>query len=84
MTNAGPVVALEIGGTKIAAGLFDQYGALRARRTVPTELGRGAVRVLDRALDLAEEVRREAERNRLSPQDVSTLSSSGAWRPPLP
>ncbi len=38
----GPVLALDIGGTKLAAGLVDAHGAVLARAQAPTPQGPGA------------------------------------------
>lgn len=50
------VVALDIGGTKVAAGVVDDSGRLRERRVLPTGRDDGAERVLERALALVDEV----------------------------
>lgn len=59
MTHTGPdgdVLALDIGGTKIAAGIVDSCGRVRDRATVPTPARLGARAVLDAALDLSRQV----------------------------
>ena len=53
---ATAVVALDIGGTKIASAIGDADGELRRWRTLPTEAERGAERVLESAIALANEV----------------------------
>ena len=50
------VVALDIGGTKIASAIGEAGGELRRWRTLPTEAERGAERVLKSAIALANEV----------------------------
>ncbi|MGO9582027.1 MAG: ROK family protein [Acidimicrobiales bacterium] len=50
------VVALDIGGTKIASAIGDGDGELRRWRTLPTEAERGAEWVLESAIFLANEV----------------------------
>jgi glucokinase len=49
-----PVLAIDIGGTKIAAGVVDSRGVLSCRSEVPTAAASGADRVVGAALDLAE------------------------------
>ena len=65
MTSGEPraVVALDIGGTKIASAIGDAGGELRRWRTLPTEAERGAERVLESAIALANEVLREERAN---------------------
>ena len=67
------VVALDIGGTKIASAIGDADGELRRRRTLPTEAERGAERVLESALALANEVLCE---ERASGGDVRAIGVS--------
>jgi len=50
------VLALDIGGTKLAAGLVDAAGTLRERRVTATERTAGADAVLSCALALLEEI----------------------------
>ncbi|MBV8735450.1 MAG: ROK family protein [Solirubrobacterales bacterium] len=50
------VLALDIGGTKLAAGIVDRSGRVRDRRVIPTAREDGADRVLERALSLVEEL----------------------------
>ncbi len=64
-------VGLDVGGTKIAAGLVAlSSGAVLARRTVPTEPGRGGEAVLSDALSLAKEMAGEADRKELALQGI--------------
>lgn len=59
------VLALDIGGTKLAAGIVDRSGRVRDRRVIPTGREDGADRVLERALSLVEELvanERQADR----------------------
>jgi len=51
------VLALDVGGTKLAAGLVDPSGGLRRRASRPTPVGAGAEAVLAALLDAATEVR---------------------------
>ena len=55
------VLALDIGGTKVAAGIVDAEGALRARAARPTPPGGDADAVLSALLDAAAEVRTGGE-----------------------
>lgn len=50
------VLALDIGGTKLAAGVVDATGGIRERRTIATDRAAGAERVLERALGLVQEL----------------------------
>lgn len=53
--NATRLIGIDVGGTKIAAGLVDPAtGALHHRRQVPTDAGRGGQAVLDEVLALAQ------------------------------
>jgi glucokinase len=54
------VLALDIGGTKLAAGVVSADGNVRGRRVIETPVD-GAERIIDRALELAETVRQEEE-----------------------
>lgn len=45
--HPGPVVGLDLGGTKIAAALVAPDGTVLARRTDPTPATRGPAAVLD-------------------------------------
>ncbi len=53
------VLALDIGGTKLAAAAIDAGGRVRGRREISTRPEDGAQRVFARALDLAAQVREE-------------------------
>jgi glucokinase len=70
---ASAVVALDIGGTKIASAIGDAHGELRRWRTLPTEAERGAERVLESAIALADEVLCE---ERASGGDVRAIGVS--------
>ena len=50
------VLAIDIGGTKLAAGIVDADGRILSRGEVPTLAVEGPERVLDRIVRLAEEV----------------------------
>ncbi|MDA8302369.1 MAG: ROK family protein [Actinomycetota bacterium] len=79
MKDDEPVMALDIGGTKLAAALMDHHGGLHGRRALATEPGRGAERVLESALCLADEVLREAAQRGLRPTGLG-VSSKGITR----
>ena len=72
-SEASTVVALDIGGTKIASAIGDADGELRRWRTLPTEAERGAERVLESAIALADEVLCE---ERASGGDVCAIGVS--------
>ena len=50
------VLAIDIGGTKLAAGIVDGSGSILARGEVPTLAAEGPERVLDRIVRLANDV----------------------------
>ncbi|MCS6825596.1 MAG: ROK family protein [Caldilinea sp.] len=54
-------IGLDVGGTKIAAGLIDRHGKVLVRRTVPTDAAQGGMAVLKKALGLAQALRASAE-----------------------
>ncbi len=49
-----PVLAVDIGGTKIASGVVDSHGVVCCRSEAPTVASAGADRAIGAALDLAE------------------------------
>ena len=53
------VLALDIGGTKVVAAVVSADGSVRGRRVIATVPGDGADRVIERAIDLAADVREE-------------------------
>src|SRR5688572_30253515 len=53
-------IGLDVGGTKIAAGLVAPDGKIIARRVIPTLPQRGGEAVLEDALSLASSLREEA------------------------
>ena len=57
----GTVLAIDVGGTKVAAGLVDDRGALLARAQRPTPRGEGAEAVFAAVLAVVAEVRRGDE-----------------------
>ena len=63
---AACAIGLDVGGTKIAAGLVAfPSGAVLARRTIPTLPRRGGETVLNDTLSLAEELKTEAGKSNL-------------------
>jgi glucokinase len=62
-------IGIDVGGTKIAAGILSD-GEIRARRRVPTRPERGGEAVLSDALGLAEELIAEADRSGLRPVGI--------------
>jgi glucokinase len=53
------VLALDIGGTKLAAAVVSADGGVRGGRVIATKPGDGGERIIQRALELAATVRRE-------------------------
>lgn len=60
MRQAGYVGALDIGGTKILAGMFDPRGRLVARKRIETLAASGAEQVIERVVKVMREVMDEA------------------------
>ncbi|HVB73319.1 MAG TPA: ROK family protein [Ktedonobacteraceae bacterium] len=67
--------ALDIGGTKILAGIIDEAGELVARKRIETQAVRGPANVIARVADLLRELAREAR------IPVETLASIGCSVP---
>lgn len=74
MSDGELVMALDIGGTKLAAALVDEHGWLQEKRVIATEAGRGAEQVLERALCLAGEVLVKAEQHGLCPSALGVAT----------
>jgi glucokinase len=74
MTEA---IGIDVGGTKIAAGIVDAGGALRGRRIVPTRPERGGRPVLDDALKIARELLAEAPGSRIGVAVAELVSPEG-------
>jgi glucokinase len=53
---AGRALAIDIGGTKLAAGMVDQQGQVLWRRTVPTPVTTDALELFDTVADLIKDV----------------------------
>lgn len=73
MENAGYVGALDIGGTKMLAGIIDSTGELVARRRVETQASRGAAEVIARAATLVREL---AQETGISPSSLTGIGCS--------
>ena len=58
----GTLLAIDIGGTKVAAGVVDDEGALLRRAIAATPVGAGSEALLDAVLGVAAEVRSGEER----------------------
>lgn len=50
MKHGEVAIGLDVGGTKIAAGLVDRQGRVLLRRTMPTDAAQGGPAVLEKAL----------------------------------
>ena len=59
MENAGYIGALDIGGTKILAGIIDSTGELVVRKRIETQALRGATEVIARAVSLMRDLAQE-------------------------
>lgn len=73
------VLALDIGGTKLAAGVVDAAGRLRDRRVIATQRTAGAPTVLGHALGLVEELAAAERRAGRTPRALG-VSSNGLTR----
>jgi len=69
-SGEAPVLALDIGGTKLAAGVVDAQGAVRSFLVVPSEAERGPDPTLDRLFELG---RRAAEESGLSWAEIAAV-----------
>ncbi|MFA5026506.1 MAG: ROK family protein [Candidatus Methylomirabilota bacterium] len=67
---ADAVLAIDIGGTKLAAGVVDAAGTMRARTEVPTRAAEGLEPVLGRIIDLGRETLARAEGSGLAVQRI--------------
>src|SRR5690625_4183681 len=65
-----PVLAADLGGTKISAGLVDGAGRVHARRTVPTGAMAGPVAVVATLVEVLTVVREDAAAQALAPAAV--------------
>ncbi|HEX2910537.1 MAG TPA: ROK family protein [Chloroflexia bacterium] len=68
---------LDIGGTKMAAGLVTAKGELALRLTVPTEASQGGAAVLERALELVEKLLQEAASQGLPAPTALGIAAGG-------
>ncbi|MER7474622.1 ROK family protein, partial [Micromonospora sp. NPDC000018] len=75
--DAGVLLGIDFGGTKMAVGVADGQGRLLARERVPTYAERGAPQALDRALELAARLVGEVG----SPVVAAGIASPGVVRP---
>jgi glucokinase len=75
------VLALDIGGSKLAAGIADRKGRMLSKASEETRPADGAGPVLERALDLAHRVLDRAGRNEERAITALGVSSIGITRP---
>lgn len=73
MVNAGYIGALDIGGTKMLAGLYDDEGQLLARKRSETLAFQGVSQVIARAALLVREL---AQETGLSPDNLTGIGCS--------
>jgi len=73
MTHAGYTGALDIGGTKMLAGLFDEEGRLLARKRIETQASQGVLPVIARAALLIREL---AQETGISPDRLTGIGCS--------
>jgi glucokinase len=69
-------IGIDIGGTKIAAGLIDRHGLLGELEVIPTEADHGGSMVLQRALALGRSV---LERNPGASEPSAIGIAAGGW-----
>ncbi|MGO9661220.1 MAG: ROK family protein, partial [Acidimicrobiales bacterium] len=72
------VLALDIGGTKLAAAVVNADGTARGRRAIDTKPEEGADRVIHRALELAATVRQD--QGAFAPLTALGVSTKGITR----
>lgn len=70
-------VAVDLGGTRIKAGVVSAEGAILARRTIPTEAHAGPDHVIRRIIDVAQELRHAAQEAGAEPVGVA-IGAPGA------
>ena len=73
-------IGIDLGGSKIAAGLVGEDGSLRERRVVPTSASRGVARVLTELVELISDLRDRARDEGIEVQCVG-VATSGAVDP---
>src|SRR5579859_1836094 len=73
MARAGYTGALDIGGTKMLAGLFDEEGRLLARKRIETQASQGVLPVIARAALLIREL---AQETGISPDRLTGIGCS--------
>ena len=73
--TTGHAIGVDIGGTKIAAGLVDESGLIGDLQIVATNAAEGASAVLERAIELAKSLVAETARNGASAVGIA----SGGW-----
>jgi glucokinase len=80
MSERGPILALDIGGTKIAGGLVSPEGKVSLARQVPSEAQQGGEAVMQRAIALAQALRDEATASGRAPAAIG-VGSAGDIQP---
>lgn len=70
MSELEYVVGVDVGGTKIAAGIMDSKGKIIEQKTVPTEAEEGPKAVINRIIDIIYEV---LEKSSITKKDVKAL-----------
>lgn len=73
MAHAGYTGALDIGGTKMLAGLYDEGGQLLARKRIETQASQGVTQVIARAALLIREL---AQETGVSPDRLTGIGCS--------
>lgn len=70
-SNADCAIAIDLGGTRIKAGIVDRDARVVARHTIPTEAERGPDHVMQRIIAEARDLADEARRRSLNPMGVA-------------
>jgi glucokinase len=78
--RSGPALAIDIGGTKIAAGLVTPDGQIAFLRHLPTEAQQGGEALIGRVIALAETLRHAARTEGLAPVAIG-LGTAGFVHP---
>ncbi len=69
--NSKPVIAVDIGGTKISTALFSADGKMRANTVCPTSASEGVNAVIERLLTVIEDI---LTQNKLTPPKIDAIS----------
>ncbi len=78
--KSGPILTIDIGGTKLAGGIVTPDGLVRLHRQIPTTAQEGGEAVMDRVIALARTLWREAQGSDLTPAAIG-IGTGGQVHP---